>query len=100
MQIDKKGRPMFCKALMPIISSGINRDFYFCQNDCLKRFHILVVPDYKIFPIDSGGAHHQLVYLARQQHQHSIEMVVTPKNLSKEYFDDFTKQFPAIKLIP
>jgi glycosyltransferase involved in cell wall biosynthesis len=65
----------------------------------VKRFNILVIPGYKLFPIDSGGAHHQLVFLSRQQEQHSIDLMVTPQNLAAGSIDDFKKKFPDINLI-
>lgn len=65
----------------------------------MKRLHILVVPGYRLFPVDSGGSHRQLVFLGKQQEQHNIEIIVTPQSLPHEYLADFRKQFPNISLI-
>ena len=61
---------------------------------------ILVIPGYRIFPIGSGGAHGQLTFMDKQQHQHSIDLVCTPDNISEVDLPDFRRRFPQLNLIP
>ncbi len=65
----------------------------------MKQLSILVIPGFKLFPVDSGGAHAQLTFLARQQEQHSIDLLVTPHNIAVEYLNDFKTKFPSLQLI-
>lgn len=65
----------------------------------MKQLSILVIPGYKLFPVDAGGAHAQLAFLAKQQDQHSIDLVVTPQNIAAESLQDFKTKFPSIQLI-
>lgn len=65
----------------------------------MKQLSILVIPGYKLFPVDSGGAHAQLAFLAKQQEQHSIDLLVTPHNIAAEYLNDFKTKFPSLQLI-
>ncbi|MEP6710964.1 MAG: glycosyltransferase [Ferruginibacter sp.] len=66
----------------------------------MKSLEILVIPGYRIFPVDSGGAHGQLTFLDKQQHQHSISLLVTPENLLQEDIPAFQKRFPELNLLP
>ena len=66
----------------------------------MEPLQILVIPGYKIFPIDSGGAHGQLTFLDKQQYQHKISLVVTPENLAEEDIPAFKNRFPELELLP
>jgi glycosyltransferase involved in cell wall biosynthesis len=65
----------------------------------IKR-KILVIPGYKIFPVDSGGAHGQLTFLEKQQHQHDITLLIAPENMAYTDISRFKKRFPGLHLIP
>jgi hypothetical protein len=66
----------------------------------MKRYKILVVPGYRIFPIDSGGAHGQLTFLDKQQQQHDIDIVLTPENIDESDIPAFSKRFPKLQILP
>ena len=65
----------------------------------MENLRILVIPGYRIFPIDSGGAHGQLTFLEKQQYQYSIDLVATPGNIALEYIEEFKKRFPGLNLL-
>lgn len=65
----------------------------------MKRYKILVIPGYRIFPIDSGGAHVQLLFLDKQQSQHDIDIVLTPENIDEADIPAFAKRFPKLQLL-
>ncbi|MEO6537875.1 MAG: glycosyltransferase [Ferruginibacter sp.] len=65
----------------------------------MEPLQILVIPGYKIFPVDSGGAHGQLTFLDKQQYQHKISLVVTPENLAEEDIPAFKNRFPRLELL-
>lgn len=66
----------------------------------MKQLNILVIPGYKLFPMEGGGAHAQLPFLAKQQEQHFIDLLVTPQNIAPEYIDEFKIKYPNFRLIP
>jgi hypothetical protein len=61
---------------------------------------LLVIPGYKIYPIDSGGAHMQLTFLEKQQHQFDLHLILSPDNINAQDIPAFAKRFPLIKLVP
>lgn len=65
----------------------------------MQKLNVLIIPGYRLFPIDSGGAHGQLVFLEKQQQEHNVDMVVTPENLPAAYHNEFVKKFPLVTLI-
>lgn len=61
---------------------------------------VLVIPGYRIFPMDSGGAYAQLSFLDKQQFQHDIHLIVTPDNIVENEINAFKNRFPKITLYP
>ncbi len=61
--------------------------------------HILVIPAFRLYPLDSGGAYAQLVFLEKQQHQQQIDLFITPENINAEDINAFQEKFPKINLI-
>lgn len=65
----------------------------------MQRLKILVIPCYKLFPIETGGAHGQLSFLDKQQFQHDIDILITPEQLSLQHLEPFKERFPKLNLI-
>jgi|GEM_PF-2047960 glycosyltransferase involved in cell wall biosynthesis len=65
----------------------------------MKRLQILVIPGFRIFPIDSGGAHMQLTYLDKQQYDHDIDLLLTPENIDASSLSAFKERFPKLGVI-
>ncbi len=66
----------------------------------MASLKILVIAGYKIFPVESGGAHVQLAYLAQQQKVHSVSLLVTADNIEAQHLPAFKAAYPDIELIP
>lgn len=66
----------------------------------MTKIKILVIPGYRIFPIDSGGAHGQLTFLEKQQYLYDISIIITPENMKYADMPLFKKRFPELTLVP
>lgn len=59
---------------------------------------VLLIPAFRLYPVDSGGAHGQLAFLEQQQ-ELDIDLFVTPANIPEKELDNFRQRFPRVQLI-
>lgn len=59
---------------------------------------VLIIPAFRLYPVDSGGAHAQLVFLEQQQDL-DIDLLTTPDNIAEKELEAFRKRFPRVNLI-
>jgi glycosyltransferase involved in cell wall biosynthesis len=60
---------------------------------------VLVIPDHRLYPVDSGGAHAQLAFLEKLQHLHRVDLFVRPDNIDPADLKQFQSRFPNITLL-
>lgn len=65
----------------------------------MERLSILVIPAYKLFPADSGGAYLQLSFLSGLQNIHDIDILLTPENVDSSDLETFCTKFPGLNII-
>ncbi|HQV06866.1 MAG TPA: glycosyltransferase [Chitinophagaceae bacterium] len=65
----------------------------------MKQKRILLIPGYKIFPVKTGGAYYQLVYLEKQMHDFEINIILTPENIHPDDIALFRQRFYLVKPI-
>lgn len=81
-------------------SRGVQRDknkvYFYAQ--LIPLLKVLLIPAFRLYPVDSGGAHAQLVFLEQQQ-ELDIDLFVTPENIPEKELEAFRKRFPHVRLI-
>lgn len=60
---------------------------------------ILIIPAFRLYPVDSGGAHAQLAFLEKMQDQHEMDIIISPDNIDTGQIPAFREKFPKLNLL-
>lgn len=60
---------------------------------------VLIIPGFRLYPVDSGGAHAQLAFLEKMQHQQETDIIITPDNIAYTDIPAFRLRFPQLNLL-
>lgn len=60
---------------------------------------VLIIPAFRLYPIDSGGAHAQLAFLEKLQQQLEVDLLIRPENIDEKDIPFFQARFPGLILL-
>lgn len=60
---------------------------------------VLIIPAFRLYPIDSGGAHAQLAFLEKLQYQQELDLLIRPENIDEKDIPFFQARFPRLNLL-
>lgn len=60
---------------------------------------VLIIPAFRLYPIDSGGAHAQLAFLEKLQQQQELDLLIRPENIDENDISFFQARFPRLNLL-